>query len=92
MKKLLLGLFIISALVACHKSDNSFKCGDYEVSINLQNDILTTDINGDVVELKQGISASGVRYVGVLNDTNVVMWNKGKNWTLFLNDEPIECE
>ncbi|HNY25654.1 MAG TPA: MliC family protein [Alphaproteobacteria bacterium] len=92
MKKLLLCFITVLAVCGCDKSHDSLKCGEYEVTVKLQGDILTTVINGDAVDLKQGISASGVRYVGVLNDTNVVMWNKGEHWTLFLNDEPVECE
>lgn len=93
MKKLLLYLFAVVALGACNKSDDLMKCGDYEITKKLQNDTLITVINGDEVILKQTIAASGARYAGVLNDTNVVLWNKGKDWTLFLNEEPpIECK
>ncbi|MBN1324940.1 MAG: MliC family protein [Alphaproteobacteria bacterium] len=92
MKKLLFCLFAATALTACSESDKLMKCGDYEISKKLEADMLAVVINGDAVVLKQTVSASGARYEGVLNDTNVTLWNKGKHWTLFLNDESIECE
>lgn len=92
MKKIIGSLFLLSVLTACNNSDK-ITCGDYEISISQKEKSLDVVINGDPVTLQQAISASGVRYEGVLNDTNIVLWNKGSDWTLYLNDElPIECE
>lgn len=93
MKKLFVCFFAIAILSACDKSDNVLQCGDYEITKELQGDSLSIIINSDPVVLKQTKSTDGVRYAGVLNDTDVVLWNHDKHWTLFLNDEsPIECE
>lgn len=88
-------LLAVLALTACEKKDNVVVCGDYEVAIEMNEtgDQIHATINGDEMDLQQAISASGARYVGVLNDTIVTLWNKGSDWTLFLNDEePIFCK
>ncbi len=93
MKKFAFIFLAALALTSCDKSEKLMKCGDYEISKTLQGDMLTIVINGDEVVLKQTAAASGARYAGILNDTNVVLWNKGNHWTLFLNDEqPIDCK
>ena len=95
MKKISTILFLCTAffMAACEKSENGMKCGDYDVSISINDDVLDVIINGDEVVLNQTISASGARYEGNLNDTVVVLWSKGSDWTLYLNDgEPIECK
>lgn len=69
------------------------KCGDYEVKVEIGESAITATLNGDTVALPQVITASGARYEGVLNDVNVALWNKGDDWTLYLNDDaPIDCE
>ena len=51
------------------------------------------NINGDELELSNVVAASGAKFAGILNDTIVVLWNKGENWTLILDDDTIiECE
>jgi membrane-bound inhibitor of C-type lysozyme len=94
MKKFLFPLMMVFVLAACGKSDDLMKCGDYDVRAALtQSGDLKAVLNGDDVILARTISASGARYEGVLNDTTVVLWNKGRDWTLSLNDEtPIECK
>lgn len=93
MKKVLFPLLAVLAVSACGKSDDLMKCGAYEVTVALNGEELTAVLNGDEVVLKQAVAASGVRYVGELNDTEVVLWNKGDDWTLYLADEdPIECK
>ena len=52
-------------------------------------DTMRANINGDELELSNVVSASGAKYAGILNDTIVVLWNKGENWTLILDDETI---
>lgn len=94
MKKFLLCCVSLLALVACDNKKNLFICGDYEVEINMSEDgeQIATIINGDGVTLNHAISASGVRYVGELNETVITLWNKGEDWTLFFNDGmPIYC-
>ncbi|MDR0726771.1 MAG: MliC family protein [Rickettsiales bacterium] len=94
MKKILFSLLSAFVLLGCSNSDDVMKCGAYEVKTELVGeDSLKAVLNGDEVMLKQTVSASGARYEGVLNDTTVVLWNKGHDWTLFLNDEePMECK
>jgi len=93
MKKPLFALIAAAALAACHESDDFMKCGDFEVKTEVQENALAATINGDRVVLPQTISASGVRYEGILNDAKVILWNKGSDWTLYINDgDPIECK
>ena len=55
--------------------------------------IMHAIISGDAVDLALTQSASGAKYAGVLNDTNVVLWGKGDAWTMFLGPDEtiIEC-
>ncbi|MDR1338317.1 MAG: MliC family protein [Rickettsiales bacterium] len=93
MKKILFSVLTALILAGCGNSDDVMKCGEYEVKTELSSeDALTATLNGDQVVMKQDVSASGARYEGVLNDTTVVLWNKGRDWTLFLNDEILECK
>lgn len=99
MKKYLFLLLGCVVLCACDsKSDDSNvvvrTCGDYNVEMSFSDDgeSMHAVINGDAVDMTIAVSASGARYVGVLNDTDVTLWGQGDNWTMFLNDEaPIEC-
>ncbi|MDR0741173.1 MAG: MliC family protein [Rickettsiales bacterium] len=94
MKKILFSLLAAFVLVGCNNSEDVMKCGDYDVKIAQvgENDLKAV-LNGDEVVLAQTVSASGARYEGVLNDTTIVLWGKGDDWTLFLNEEtPIECK
>ena len=99
MKKYLFLLFGIMILCGCDgKSDDSNvvvrQCSEYnvEMSFSDEGESMHAVINGDAVDMTIAISASGARYVGVLNDTDVTLWGQGDNWIMFLNDEaPIEC-
>lgn len=95
MRKLLFAMLGVLVLAGCNSSDDSMKCGPYDVMVQYHEDTdtLSATLNGDAVDLTHVMSASGARYDGILNDTQVTLWNKGKDWTLFLNDdEPIECK
>lgn len=95
MKKLLFCFIGLVTLVACEKSDNVYVCDKYTVEINLDEsgEKLTADLNGDVVEMNIAQSADGARYVANLNDTEITLWNRGRDWTLIVGDEePIECK
>jgi membrane-bound inhibitor of C-type lysozyme len=96
MKKILFSLAAAIMLVGCGDSTEVVKCGKYDVRMDQKegsDGTLKVELNGDKVVLKRTISASGARYEGVLNETVVVLWNKGKDYTLFLNDDkPIECK
>ncbi len=94
MKKLILFGVLVLTLSACKHEENTMVCGNYDVDIEMSEsgDSITAVINGDEMTLDLAISASGARYVGELNDTIVTLWNKGSDWTMFLNDgEPIFC-
>lgn len=99
MKKcvfLLLGMLVFSG---CDNTSETNvltrQCGDYTVEMTFSDDgeKMHAVINGDALDLQIAVSASGARYVGVLNDTDVTLWGKGDAWTMFLNDEdPIICQ
>lgn len=99
MNKFILAILIGTALGGCDNKQSvdgiiAQQCGDYYVEMSLSDtgDSVHAVINGDAVDLALAVSASGSRYVGVLNDTDVTLWNKGDEWTMFLNDEePIVC-
>lgn len=99
MKKYLFLLLGCVALCGCDNGKNDSnvivrQCGDYNVEMSFSDDgeSMHAVINGDAVDMVIAISASGARYVGFLNDTDVTLWGQGDNWTMFLNDEaPIEC-
>lgn len=95
MKKVLFVFMAILVLAACNKPDNAMQCGAFDVSFTMDANGTTMDavINGDPVTLQNVISGSGARYAGVLNDTDVVLWGKGHNWILILNDgDAISCK
>ncbi len=39
--------------------------------------------DGDKIVFNQTISASGVRYAADVNGTELILWNKGSDWTLY---------
>lgn len=95
MKKLCFCFIGLLGLCGCDKLTNSITCDKYTVEIqkNADSDTLNIVINGDSVTLNHDISASGARYTGILNDTNIELWNKGADWTLTLDEElPISCK
>ncbi len=95
MKKICFCFIGLLALVACEKSDNVFECGKYEVEItpHEKGDKIMAVLNGDAVEMNIAPSASGARYIANLNDTEITLWNKGRDWTLIIGDEePVECK
>ena len=93
MKKSLFIIFCAFALVACGHDDGNVhqRCGGYDVDMQFSDngDTMRANINGDELELSNVVSASGAKYAGILNDTIVVLWNKGENWTLIMDDETI---
>jgi len=95
MKKIYLVFIGLLVLAGCEKKDDIYVCDKYTVEITQSVDggTLTADINGDVVEMKIAPSADGARYVANLNDTEITLWNRGRDWTLFVgDDEPITCK
>ena len=97
MKKVLAILFCACALVACDHDDGieHQRCGGYDVEMRFSDtgETMNANINGDELELSNVVSASGAKFAGILNDTIVVLWNQGENWTLILDDDTIiECE
>ena len=93
MKKIMLCLLCVIALFACKKNDadSVLHCGAYDVQIVITEDgnKMQANINSDVADLSLVPSASGAKYSGVLNDIVVVLWQKGENWTMLLDDEEI---
>lgn len=97
MKKILFCVLGALLLVACEHNEeiNVHKCGGYDVEMHFSEDgsTMTANINGDELELSNVVAASGAKYAGILNDTIVVLWNKGENWTMILDDETIiDCD
>ncbi len=97
MKKILICLFALFAVAACDRDDGApiFQCGDYDVQMEIAEtgDAMRANLNGDDVDLALVPAASGAKYAGVLNDTVVVLWQKGDAWTLMLDDEQIiDCK
>ena len=96
MKKILFMVVCAFVLVACGHDDGNLhqKCGEYDVVMRFSNegDTLLANINGDELELSHVVSASGAKYAGMLNDTIVVLWGQGEDWSLILDDDTIiEC-
>lgn len=99
MKKLIAIIALCVLATACDnapKSDDVVrrKCGGYDVEMkfNDDGDIIHAIISGDSIDLKMAVTASGAKYVGVLNDTDVALWGKGNDWILILDDNKlIEC-
>ena len=82
-------------MVACDRADNVYVCGKSTVEITPgeTGDILTANLNGDVVEMNIAPSGDGARYIANLNDTEITLWNKGRDWTLIIGDEePVQCK
>ena len=95
MKKICFCVLGLLTLVACERADNVYVCDKYtvEITVGESGEVLTADINGDVVEMNIVPSADGARYVANLNDTEITLWNRGRDWTLIIGDEePIECK
>ena len=96
MKKLMICLLCVLALVACKRNDSQpiLHCGGYDIEMQMSDsgDKINANINGDDMELLLVPSASGAKYSGVLNDIVVVLWQKGESWTMMLDeDEIIDC-
>lgn len=98
MRKLLVLFAVLVGVCACDRSDTSHitVCGDYEVTMEFsddEHDTMRAVLNGDAVDLTRVVAASGAKYQGVLNDIVVVLWNKGDDWTLMLDEDTIiDCE
>lgn len=97
MKKTIVLALVLGICAACDsvKNDTQYLCGDYDIKISVSNDgdVMNAVIAGDAVDLVLSPSASGAKYVGVWNSTNVVLWGKGNLWTMFLGPDEtmIEC-
>lgn len=93
MRKVLICLLCICAVAACKREEKTpiLRCGGYDIQMDIAEDSNTmhVNINGDDLDLSLTPSASGAKYVGILNDTEVVLWQKGAIWTLMLDDEQI---
>lgn len=99
MKKLVAIMMLTTIVAACDnapKSDDVVrrKCGGYDVEMKFSDDgdIMHAVISGDNIDLQLSQTASGAKYVGVLNDTDVALWGKGNDWILILDDDTLlEC-
>lgn len=100
MKKSIIFMLVLGCLTACDGNEtvsqkNAYSCGNYNVEMEFSDDgaIMHAIISGDAVDLALTQSASGAKYSGFLNDTNVVLWGKGNAWTMFLGPDEtiIEC-
>ena len=99
MKKIFLILAVCAGMAACDRADKdntniTRQCGDYtvEMAFDGAGEKMTAVINGDAVELVNSVSASGAKYDGMLNDTQVTLWGQGDNWIMILDDDAvIEC-
>lgn len=88
MKRWLIGFVSCAALAACDKYDAEMTCGNYDVEIKMSKngEVLDARISGAPATMKLGVSASGARYLGRANDVDVALWNKGSEWTLYVDD------
>lgn len=93
MKKFLICLFCMFLVAACDHEEKTpvLRCGGYDIQMDIADDgnSMHANINGDELDLLLVPSASGAKYAGNLNDTVVVLWQKGAEWTLMLDDEQI---
>lgn len=95
MKKVCFCLIGLLVIAGCKETTDTIICDKYTIEFQQSDntDKLDIVINGDAVTLEHMVSASGALFGGILNDTNVQLWNKGRQWTLFLNDDtPISCK
>ena len=94
MRNILVCLCAMFVVSACDMYEFNLQCDSHDVGINLSGDGEHLDVNldGTKMTLDLAISASGVRYVGTLDGTDVTLWNKGSDWMLFFDDGmPIYC-
>ena len=93
MNRFLIVLLCLFTVSACNHDEKVpvLQCGGYDVQMNISDDgeSMHANINGDELELSHVVSASGAKYAGILNDTVVVLWEKGGTWTMMLDDEQI---
>ena len=59
----------------------AFDCGDVRVTARFAGDVLQLTLPDETIELRQGISASGARYLSA-DDPGTLFWNKGDRATL----------
>ena len=72
----------------------SLKCGKYSVAVEIvDKDKLNAAINGEKIQMFSAISASGAKYDGRGAVVKASLWNKGRNWSLIINNgRMIECK
>lgn len=74
----------------------ALNCNGYNVTVELgssDRDTLQAVINGEKITMHSVISASGAKYEGRGAAVTAVLWNKGKDWSLGLNDgKLISCK
>lgn len=95
MKKFLFVVMGLTFIAGCDKSDFNVHCGKHDVKIVLgaSGDTIRAYLYDTEIPMDIAPSASGARYIGEYNGAKITLWNKGRNWTLFLNDDkPIECK
>lgn len=96
MKKLILPVLLVAVLFACENMKTAAVCGDYKINMKFVDDgnKLFVRINGEDLSLNLVQSASGAKYDAVMkNGETLVLWNKGENWTMFIDDGPaIICK
>jgi heat shock protein HslJ/membrane-bound inhibitor of C-type lysozyme len=63
---------------------HGFRCGDLEIGAGFAGESLRLAIGDRQIDLLQGVSASGARYVGIA-DPSIVFWNKGDGGLLELD-------
>ena len=100
MKRILSALVLCGLLSACDDASDvptvpSYVCGNYTLEMTFSEDggVMHAVISGDAVDLVLSPSASGAKYVGMWNSTNIILWGKGNLWTMFLGPDEtmIEC-
>ncbi|MBP3316537.1 MAG: MliC family protein [Alphaproteobacteria bacterium] len=97
MKKAMMLASVIGMCAACDgtKTNTQYLCGNYDLEMSMSDDgnVMNAVVSGDAVDLVLSPSASGAKYVGMWNSTNIILWGKGNLWTMFLGPDEtmIEC-
>jgi len=74
-------------------SESDMKCGKQAAHAAFYEDGVKLTLDGKTAKLKNAVSADGAKYEGTLDEKNVVLWNKGKKSTIWVNDKQLpECK